>query len=616
MASTKIRGITIELGADTSGISKALKDVDSSLKTTQKNLKDVDKLLKFNPGNTELLTQKQKGLESAISLTKKRLDELKDAQGNVEKGSEQWDAIQREIIETQNKLKDLEGQYRDFGSVASQKVKAVGQALQDAGGKVEAFGKKLAPVSAAAATIGGALLKMGYDAVQSADDWATLSQQTGISVEELQKMQYASELVDVSVEDMIGALRKLKGKIDPANKSLAALGISATNADGSLRDATAVFYDALKALSRIKNETKRDQIAMELFGKSADSLAGIIDDGGAALWYYGQQAENLGIILDNETIDSLNKTNDAISEIKAQISQTMAVVGAKVVPVLMPIVEAAGEMIANIAEKLSKLNPETLKIILAVTGIVAVLAPVLIIGGKLLSGIGSIITAIGSLIGLLSSPFALAIVAAVAAIGALIALGVELYKSWDILTEKARQLGDAVRQSWVNLKNEFKKAFDAIKAGVQSLINAFVAFGQTVKNVWETIKSFFSGEWKFPHIKLPHFYISPRGWRAEQLLMGVIPAIGVQWYKKAYDNPVMFTAPTVIGTPNGMKGFGDGHGAEIVMGLDKLREMVGSNEPSVVINVYASEGMNVNQLADKIQQKYVNAARSRRLLNA
>lgn len=615
MASTKIRGITIELGADTSGIAKALKNVDKDLRTTQKNLKDVDKLLKFNPGNTELLTQKQKGLESAIGLTKKRLDELKDAQSNVEKGSEQWDAIQREIIDTQNKLKDLEGQYRNFGSVAAQKVKAVGQSLQDAGAKVEAFGKKLAPVSTAAAAIGGSLLKMGYDAAQNADELNTLSKQTGISTDELQKMQYAADLVDVSVEDITGALRKLKGKIDPSNESLKALGVSVTNSRGQLRDATDVFYDSLTALSQIQNETLRDQVAMDLFGKSADSLAGIIDDGGKALRDYGQQAENLGLILDNDTLDSLNETNDAIDQMKAQISATMAVVGAKVVPVLMPIVEAAGELIANVAQKLSELNPETMKTILTITGIVAALAPAIIIGAKLISGIGTIITAVGSLIALLSNPLTLVILAAVAAITSLVFLGYQLYKNWDLLTAKAKELGDAISQSWVNLKNECARLFDEIKSGVQSLVNAFVTFGQTVKNVWETIKSFFSGDWQFPHIKLPHFYVTPKGWRAEQLLMGVIPSIGVQWYKKAYDNPVMFTSPTVIGTPGGMKGFGDGNGAEIVMGLDKLREMVGGMG-GVTINVYASEGMNVNQLADKIQQKYVQAARSRRLLNA
>ena len=153
MAGTKIRGITIELGADASGVQKALKGIDSQLKTTQANLKDIDKLLKFNPGNTDLLIQKQKNLESAISLTGQRLDELKKAQGNVAQGSAEWDALQREIIDTEGKLKSLEGEYKNFGSVASQQIKAVGSSLQDAGGKVTEFGEKLTPVSAAATAL-------------------------------------------------------------------------------------------------------------------------------------------------------------------------------------------------------------------------------------------------------------------------------------------------------------------------------------------------------------------------------------------------------------------------------------------------------------------------------
>lgn len=578
MASTKIRGITIELGADTSGISKALKDVDKDLKTTQKNLKDVDKLLKFNPGNTELLTQKQKGLESAIGLTKKRLDELKEAQSNVEKGSEQWDAIQREIIETENKLKDLEKQYKDFGSVASQKIQAVGQSLQDAGKKVEGFGKKLAPVSTAAAAIGGSLLKMGYDAAQNADELNTLSKQTGISTDELQKMQYAADLVDVSVDDITGALKKLKTKIDPSNKSLAALGVSATNADGSLRDATDVFNDVLVALSGIENETERDQAAMELFGKSADSLAGIIDDGGQALRDYGQQAEDLGLILDQDTLDSLNETNDTIDQMKAQISATMAVIGAKVLPVIQPLLEKAGELIANVAQKLSELDPGIMETILKVVGVAAALAPVITIGGKLLTGLGSIVSTIGTVVGVLGGPLTLAIAAAVA-------IGVLLWKNWDTVKAKATELKDNVVQSWDNIKSEVTSVIDTIKGKIDDFKAKFDELKDKVTHVWDTIKGILTGEISLPHIPLPHFKIVPDGWKIGDLLKGTLPSLSIEWYKKAYDNPVMFTAPTVIGTPSGMKGFGDGNGAEIVMGLDKLREMVGGMNTNVTVQV-------------------------------
>lgn len=143
MGASNIKGITIEINGDTTKLSKALRDVDKSLKDTQKSLRDVDKLLKLDPKNTELLTQKQKLLKDAISDTKDRLQQLKDAQSGVSKGTAEWDGLQREIIETEQKLKGLEDQYRQFGSVAAQQVQAVGNQMQEIGGKITDAGKTM-----------------------------------------------------------------------------------------------------------------------------------------------------------------------------------------------------------------------------------------------------------------------------------------------------------------------------------------------------------------------------------------------------------------------------------------------------------------------------------------
>ena len=607
MAGTKIRGITIELGADASGLSKALKGIDSQLKTTQNNLKDINKLLKLDPTNTELLTQKQKNLESAIDLTKQRIEELKTAQDGVEKGTAQWDALEREIIDNEQKLKGLKKEYQDFGSVAKQQLQAVGAKMQETGGKIEAAGKKLAGISGAAAAIGGGLLKLGYDAAKSADELNTLSKQTGISTDELQKMQYASELVDVSVEDITGALRKMKTKMDPANKTFAALGVSVTNADGSLRDATDVFYDSLKALSEIENETERDKVAMELFGKSADSLAGIIDDGGAALQAYGDEAANLGLILDEDTISALNDTNDEIEKTKQNIQKTLGTIGAQVASVLSPLLEKISGLIGKVTERLRQLTPEQTETILKIVGVVAAVAPAIIVIGKIVSGIGSVISVIGTVVGVLGGPLTIAI-------AAIIAVGVLLYKNWDEIKAFAIRLKDGVVAAWDAMKAKIGNVIDSIKAKIDTFKAKFEELKNKVVGVWETIKGIFTGQVKLPHIPLPHFSIQPPGWKLGDLLQGSIPHLGIDWYRKAYDNPVMFTSPTVMATPSGYKGFGDGHGAEIVMGLDKLREVVGG-AGDVVINVYAPAGMDVNALADKIQDRYIAAAKQRRLLN-
>lgn len=157
MASTKVRGITIELGADTTGLSKALKSVNSEISATQKQLKDVERLLKLDPKNTELLEQKQRLLGERIGETKTKLDALKEAQKQVGeelektgKGQEQYDALTREIASCENELKNLEKQ-ADKTYQAFEKIAAAGEKMKEVGGKIEDAGKSLRYVSAAAA---------------------------------------------------------------------------------------------------------------------------------------------------------------------------------------------------------------------------------------------------------------------------------------------------------------------------------------------------------------------------------------------------------------------------------------------------------------------------------
>ena len=599
----RIAGITIEIGGNTTKLQKALSSVDKQLRATQANLKDVNKLLKLNPGNTELLTQKQKNLSEAINLTKSRLDQLRSAQSNVQKGSAEWDALQREIIETEGRLRGLQTEMRNFGSVTAQQIKVVGGKLQEAG-KIEDVGRKLSGISAGAAAIGGGLLKLGYNAVQSADDLNTLSKQTGISTDELQKMQYASDLVDVSIEDITGALRKMKPKMDENNETFKNLGVSVTNADGSLRSATDVFYDSIKALSGIQNETERDQIAMALFGKGADELAGIIDDGGEALKQYGDEAENLGLIMSGDTLDALNQTNDVIDQTKARLAGTAAQIGADVATVLGPALEKGAEWIGTITAKLRELTPEQTETILKIVGIVAAIGPVLVIGGKLIAGIGSLISVIGSVVGFLGGPLTIAI-------AAVIAIGVLLYKNWDTIKEKAVNLWNGLKSTFESIKTTITNVVQIVISKVQALwskiSSTFENIKNKIKNVVDTIKGIFNTTISFPHIKLPHFNITagqiPWGLGGK----GTPPSISIDWYRKAYQNPVMFTSPTVLPTSSGLKGFGDGSGAEIVMGLDKLRQLVGANQnqPNIQIGkvdiVIEGAGKNADQIARELQ---------------
>ena len=621
MASNRIKGITIEIDGDVTGLQKSLESTNKDLKTTQANLRDVNKLLKLDPGNVDLLKQKQKGLEDAIKGVNDRLAKEKEALKQLKAADQspevtrQMEALQRQIADDEAYLKSLEKESKDFGSVAKQQFKAAGDKISAFGDKVSAAGQKLMPLSTAAAGIGAGLLKLGYDAVKGADDLNTLSKQTGISTDELQKMQYASDLVDVSVEDITGAVTKLKTKMSPANKTLQELGISVQNADGSLRSTTDVFYEAVAALGEIENETERDRVAMELFGKGADSLAGIIDDGGAAFQEYGQQAEDLGLIMEQDTLNTLNAANDTIDQLKATFTGTFAEIGASVMEVLGPALEKAAEFLQMVAEKLRSLTPEQTEMILKIIGIVAALGPALVVIGKLISVIGTLHSAIGTVTTFLGGPVTIAI-------AAVIAIGVLLWKNWDTIKEKAAALKDWVVDKWNKLKDGVSNATTAIKdftkqrldniksiyenagGGIkgimalamngiketfrngfnilnqltggkladikQKFVDKFNAIKDFVKGVIDKIKAFFSFNVELPHIKLPHFSIQPAGWKIGDLLKGEIPHLGIEWYKRAYDSPVLFTSPTVVTTPGGLKGFGDGNGGELVYGRDSL----------------------------------------------
>lgn len=553
MARNRIAGITIEIDGDTTQLTKALADVNKDLRDTQSSLRDVDKLLKLDPSNVELLKQKQDLLTRAINDTKSKLDTEKEALAQL-KNSDQTDevkdrqaALEREIIATEQSLKGLKSEMKDFGSVSKQQLEATSKKFDD-------LSKKTKGLSTAAAGLGAALIGNAINSAKSADEINTLAKQYGVTTDEIQKMMYAEEFVDVDMESMLGSIQKVTKAMGSENSTLTKLNISTTNADGSMRNATDVWYEALEALSQIDNETERDQLSMELFGKSATDLAGIVDDGGESLKAFGQEAEDAGLILDGDALDSANEFNDGMTRLQKTASGAFLEAGAALAEALIPALEKLTQVVSQVLGWFASLDGSTQTVILAVLGLVAAISPLM------------------SLLSAITSPMGLVVIA----IGALIAAGVALYENWDTIKLKASELWESITTSlsetWTSIKGFFSDIWTWVTDNII----------QPITDAWDSIKGFFADikdaidnfEIKLPKISLPHFNVSggkfPWGIAGE----GEPPQFSVDWYAKAMNNGMILDQATIFGAA-GNKLLGGGEtGAEAIIGVNSLERII------------------------------------------
>ena len=326
------KGITVKFGADTTDLGKALKDIDTQAKSINGDLKEIDKGLKLDPKNAELTTQKFQKLAEGVQLTQKRLEMLKAAQASaqadlangVEGAEQRYKDLQREIAKTETSL-------ANFHKQAKEASEAVRKDLSDA---VDKFAGQ---VKTAAVTVTALLTALGgvaITAAKTADDFNTLSKKTGISTEELQKFSYASSLIDVDVSTLQGSLsrlvRNMQGAKDGTGNAAEAfktLGVNIKDGSGALRNNVDVFYDVIDALGQVENATERDALAMNIFGRSAQELNPLIIAGSQALKDYGEEADKMGIIFDQKTLDNLNEMNDKLDISKQQLKGASMIIG-------------------------------------------------------------------------------------------------------------------------------------------------------------------------------------------------------------------------------------------------------------------------------------------------
>lgn len=326
--------LTANFSANSSGFSAAvqklktdLTNLNKSLDENKKAISETNKKTREYEKELELLKKAEKENGEATKEQKQRMGELETAIAQTRvKAAE----LKTEQAELKANIKSTTRQLEEQTVSANQS----GKSLDTVKSSAKDLGKTLGTTAAGFSAIVGALYAMTASAGAAADDINTLSKQYGLSTEEIQKFKYATDLIDVSLETYVASIaRNIRSMTAYQNGTEATvqaydtLGVAVTDANGKLRDSQTVYNEVISALGKVEDETERDSIAMTILGRNAQQLNPLILGGADALAELGEQAENLGLILPQESLDNLNAFNDKVDTLKANMNGLQMVVG-------------------------------------------------------------------------------------------------------------------------------------------------------------------------------------------------------------------------------------------------------------------------------------------------
>ena len=333
-------------------LSASMDVLDAEMRKVSAKYADNAESAELSAAKTDLLTQKISLQYDKIDNLKAALEEAAENYGSNAVETLRWE---KELNNAEAELYKLNGQLKNNTEQIEDTTTATedaGQSMGNLGDVVNGLTSKLgiqlpdgmkssmnamgsldtsaiaaagafAAVAAAIVKVEKAMISMTKESAAFADNIITLSMQTGQSTEQLQEFAYATELIDVSVDTLQGSLTKLTNNMQDtmngtgnAKASFEALGVSVTNADGSMRSANDVFYETIDALGQVKNETERDAMSMDIFGRSAQDLNPLIIQGSKTLKAYADEAHNVGYVLDDEALSALGAVDDAYQRLQ------------------------------------------------------------------------------------------------------------------------------------------------------------------------------------------------------------------------------------------------------------------------------------------------------------
>lgn len=317
---------TITLGLDYSEFSGGITECNAKMKNLDAEFALMQEKMDGTASASEQLAVKQEYLTEKINLqqvrvaeAKKKYDALLESHASTTKIDKAATALAKEelqLVRLEDQLEDTQLAQSNFKESATALVAVVG-------------------------TISAALLKAAKDTAAYADEVLTLSAQTSIATDTLQGWMYASELVDVSTEAMTSSIQKMERNMQQASKgsgdayeAFKKLGVEITTASGEMRSAEDVFNDTIDALGGIANATEQDQLAMNIFGRSAADLTGVITAGSAGMEAYKNKAEELGRIMSQDDLEAAGELDDAMQELNSAFEALERTAGSAVLPVL------------------------------------------------------------------------------------------------------------------------------------------------------------------------------------------------------------------------------------------------------------------------------------------
>ena len=368
----------------------ALSEVNAGLKVNKQQMQLVTEQTKEMDDRQATLKQRCETVQQTLQSYRDKVEVLQQAyensakrEGEASKVTMQWKAslisAQTEVVKQENLLKELSDQQErtnkttaSLADVINGLADTLGISLppgaQVAVDKLEQFSASGAAAVTVVGGLVGALAKSTMDMSKTADDLLTLSTQTSLTTDQLQEFEYASELVDVSTDTLRGSLVKLTNNMQTAAtgtgsaaEAFKKLHVKVSDSSGKLKDNYEVFLKTIDALGKMKNETERDALAMDIFGRSATDLNPLIEAGSGRLKELAEQAHEVGYVVDNETLQSFGELDDAMQKLDKQgdaVKRSFA-------EALLPIITA-------FAEAVSKIPTPVLTAVISITSIATV----------------------------------------------------------------------------------------------------------------------------------------------------------------------------------------------------------------------------------------------------